>query len=195
MPLGQLTASATSAWRSFPLWVVVRTSSNPSSAAPEVINAIHQLNSALPIVDVTTMENFVANSLSQQRFNMLLLAAFAGLALILAAIGIYSVLAYTVRRRVREIGIRMALGAQTLDVVRLIVSEGMKPTAIGVVTGLAASLAVGRVLSSLLYGVKPSDLVTLASVSIVLVSVALVASVVPAYRASRVEPVKTLREE
>jgi predicted permease len=195
MPLGQLTAGATAAWRSFPLWVVVRTTSNPSGAAPEVINAIHQLNSALPIVDVTTMEDFVANSLSQQRFNMLLLAAFAGLALILAAIGIYSVLAYTVRRRVREIGIRMALGAQTFDVVRLIVSEGMKPTAIGVITGLAASLALGRVLSSLLYGVKPSDLVTLASVSIVLVSVALVASVVPAYRATRVEPVKTLREE
>lgn len=195
MPLGQLTAGATAAWRSFPLWIVVRTSSQPSSAAPEVIHAIHELNASLPIQEVNTMEDFVMNSVSQQRFNMLLLASFAGLALVLAAVGIYSVLAYTVRRRVREIGIRMALGAQTSDVVRLIVSEGMKPTAIGLLAGIAGALALGRVISSLLYGVRPSDFATFASVCFVLLSVALAASLVPAYRATRVEPVSTLREE
>jgi predicted permease len=195
MPLGQMTPGATAAWRSFPLWIIVRTSSQPSSAAPEVIHAIHELNATLPIQEVNTMDDFVMNSVSQQRFNMLLLASFAGLALVLAAVGIYSVLAYTVRRRVREIGIRMALGAQTADVLRLIVSEGMRPTAVGVLAGIIGALALGRVLSSLLYGVKPGDFATFASVSIVLVSVALVASLVPAYRATRVEPVSTLREE
>jgi len=195
MPLGQLTTPRTAAWQSFPLWIIVRTNSEPSASVPGVIHTIHELNAGVPVRDVTTMEDFVVNSVSQQRFNMLLLASFAGLALVLAAVGIYSVLAYTVRRRVREIGIRMALGAQTADVLRLIVSEGMKPTAIGVAAGIAGALALGRVLSSLLYGVRPSDLATFAGVCVVLVSVALVASLVPAYRATRVEPVTTLREE
>ncbi|HVH86558.1 MAG TPA: FtsX-like permease family protein [Terriglobales bacterium] len=141
MPLSQLTASATAAWQSFPLWLVVRTHSEPTAVTSSVINTLHQINPEFPIVDVTTMEDFIANSLSQQRFNMLLLAVFAGVALVLAAVGIYSVLAYTVRRRVREIGIRMALGAQTSDVVGLILSEGMKPTAIGVAIGIAGALA------------------------------------------------------
>jgi ABC-type antimicrobial peptide transport system permease subunit len=156
---------------------------------------VHQLNPELPIVDVTTMENFVAESLSQQRFNMLLLAVFAGVALLLAAVGIYSVLAYTVRRRVREIGIRMALGAQTSDVVGMVMAEGMKPTLIGLVIGVAGALALGRFVSSLIYGVKPGDIPTFATVSLVLVAVAFLASVIPAYRATRVQPVSTLRED
>jgi ABC-type antimicrobial peptide transport system permease subunit len=160
-----------------------------------VINAIHQLNPTLPIAEVTTMDDFVAGSLSQQRFNMLLLAVFAGVALFLAAVGIYSVLAYTVRRRIREIGIRMALGAQTSDVLRLILAEGMKPTAIGVAVGIAGALALGRFISSLIYGVKASDLATFTSVSLLLVAVSFLASLLPAYRATRVEPVTTLREE
>jgi len=141
------------------------------------------------------MEDLVGESLSQQRFNMLLLATFAGLALLLAAIGIYSVLAYTVRRRVREIGIRMALGAQTFDVVRLIVSEGMRPTIIGAAIGIAGALAVGRVISGLIYGVKPTDVITFAVVTLGLLGVSLLASILPAYRATRIEPLKTLREE
>ena len=141
------------------------------------------------------MEDFVGDSLSQQRFNMLLLAAFSGIALILAAVGIYSVLAYSVRRRVREIGIRMALGAQTSDVVGLILREGMKPTVIGVGIGLAGALALGRFISSLIYGIKASDVTTLGSVSLTLVLVSLAASVIPAYRATRIQPVTTLREE
>jgi putative ABC transport system permease protein len=194
-PLGQLAPSATAAWRSFPLWIVVRTQSEPTTVTSAVINAVHQLNPELPIVDVTTMENFVAESLSQQRFNMLLLAVFAGVALLLAAVGIYSVLAYTVRRRIREIGIRMALGAQTSDVVGMVIAEGMKPTFIGLAIGLAGALVFGRFVSSLIYGVKPGDIPTFATVSLVLVAVAFLASVVPAYRATRVQPVSTLREE
>jgi predicted permease len=195
MPLGQLAPPATAAWRSFPLWIVVRTQSDPAAITSSVINAVHALNPELPIVDVTTMENFVAESLSQQRFNMLLLAVFAGVALLLAAVGIYSVLAYTVRRRVREIGIRMALGAQTSDVVGMVIAEGMKPTLVGLAIGAAGALALGRFVSSLVYGVKPGDVPTFAAVSLVLLAVAFLASVVPAYRATRVQPVSTLREE
>jgi putative ABC transport system permease protein len=126
---------------------------------------------------------------------MLLLAVFAGLALLLAAIGIYSVLSYSVKRRVREIGIRMALGAQVRDVLRLILIEGMRPTLIGVAIGLAGALALGRVLANLIYGVKPTDPLTFGAVSVLLAAVGLFASIIPAYRATRVEPMKTLRDE
>jgi len=146
-------------------------------------------------MQVETMEDMVADSISQQRFTMLLLAAFAGLALLLAAVGIYSVLSYSVRRRVREIGIRMALGAQIADVLRLVVMEGMKPTLLGLAIGVAAALALGRVVSKLIYGVSAADPATFAAVSALLAAVALAASIIPAYRATRVEPVKTLREE
>jgi len=195
VPLAQLTAPPTVVWRSFPLWLMVRAHSNAASITPATINALHQLNSQLPIGDVLTMEDHIASTLSQQRFNMLLLAVFAGVALVLAAIGIYSVLAYTVRRRVREIGIRMALGARTSDVVRMVVLEGMRPTALGVAIGVAGALALGRFISSLIYGVKPTDIGTFTTVSLALVLVSFLASVIPAYRATRVEPVTTLRDE
>jgi predicted permease len=195
VPLAQLAFPPNVAWRSFPLWLMVRAHSDAASITPAAINAIHQLNAEMPIVDVITMDDFIATSLSQQRFNMLLLAVFAGIALLLAAIGIYSVLAYTVRRRVREIGIRMALGAQTWDVVQMVVSEGMKPTAIGIAIGVAGALALGRFISSLIYGVKATDLGTFTAVSLGLVFVSFLASVIPAYRAARVEPVSSLRDE
>ena len=126
---------------------------------------------------------------------MLLLATFAGLAVLLAAVGIYSVLAYGVRRRVREIGIRMALGAQMSDVLRMIVYDGMRSTLIGVAFGLAGALALGRVLTTLVYGVSTTDVTTFASVSLLLTAVGLAASVLPAYRATKVEPIRTLRDE
>ena len=195
LPLAQLTSPPNFAWRSFPFWLVVRAHSDAASVTPATINAIHQLKSELPIGDVVTMETFIANTLSQQRFNMLLLAVFAGVALVLAAIGIYSVLAYTVRRRIREIGIRMALGAQTRDVVQMVIAEAMRPTVLGVAIGVAGALALGRFISSLIYGVKPTDLETFTAVSLLLVLVSFLASVIPAYRATRVEPVSTLREE
>jgi putative ABC transport system permease protein len=142
-----------------------------------------------------TMDQFMAESISPQRFNMLLLAAFAGLALVLAAIGIYSVLSYAVRRRVREIGIRMALGAQIRDVLRLVVFEGMKPAVVGMAIGLTGALLLGRVLARLVFGVKTTDPVTFVAVSILLMAVALLATAVPAYRATRVDPMRTLRDE
>ena len=134
-------------------------------------------------LQIQTMQDTVDESLTQQRFTMLLLAAFAGLALLLAAVGIYSVLSYAVRRRVREIGIRMALGAQIRDVLRMVVLEGMKPTLLGVLIGLAGALALGRVLSSVIYGVSARDLATFSTVALVMTAVGLLASMLPALRA------------
>jgi ABC-type antimicrobial peptide transport system permease subunit len=137
----------------------------------------------------------MADSLSQRRLNMELLAGFAGLALILAATGIYSVLSYSVKRRVREIGVRIALGARTQQVLRMVVREGLKLTIIGLGIGIAATLLLGRVLASLLFGVSTTDIATFAGVSLLLGCIALLASVVPAYRATRVDPIRTLRDE
>lgn len=141
------------------------------------------------------MEGLISASLSPQRFNVLLLGAFAGLALVLAAVGIYSVLAYSVRRRVREIGIRMALGATPSDVLQMVVADGMKPILLGVALGLATAFALSRVVTSLIYGVRATDPLTFAGVALLLVAVGLLATILPAYRSTRVEPVKTLREE
>jgi predicted permease len=195
LPLGQLSTPLLGAWTSFPMSLVVRTNSNPSSLTSAVTSAVHQVDSELPLLQIRTMQDVVGESLAQQRFNMQLLAVFAGLALLLAAIGIYSVLSYSVKRRVREIGIRMALGAQVRDVLRLIMIEGMRPTLIGVAIGLAGALALGRVLANLIYGVKPTDPMTFAAVSALLAAVGLFATIIPAYRATRVEPMKTLRDE
>jgi predicted permease len=195
VPLAQMTLPPGEVWHGFSVSLVVRTATAPSSAASAITAAVHQVDSAQPVMQVETMEDMVADSISQQRFTMLLLAAFAGLALLLAAVGIYSVLSYSVRRRVREIGIRMALGAQIADVLRLVVMEGMKPTLLGLAIGLAGALALGRVVSKLIYGVSAADPATFAAVSALLAAVALAASIIPAYRATRVEPVKTLREE
>jgi len=141
------------------------------------------------------MEDVVNASLFQQRFSMLLLAAFAGLALLLATVGIYSVLAFAVRRRVREIGIRMAVGAQASDVLRMVLYDGMKPTLVGVAIGLAGALALGRAVASLIYGVKATDPLTFVVVSALLAAVARIASIIPAWRATKVDPLKALREE
>jgi putative ABC transport system permease protein len=175
--------------------LVIRTAGDPASATSAVTAAVHQLDSDQPVQDVVTLDEILSDSLSQQRFSMLLLASFAGLALVLAAVGIYSVLAYAVRRRQREIGIRMALGAQLDDVLRMVIAEGMRPTLIGLVLGLAGSLALSRVVSSLVYGVSVSDPLTFMSVSALLATVALIATMIPAYRATKVNPMRALREE
>jgi ABC-type antimicrobial peptide transport system permease subunit len=133
--------------------------------------------------------------LQNQRMNMALLVAFAALALALATIGIYSVLAYSVRRRVREIGIRLALGAQLRDIMQLIVIQGMKPVMIGVALGLVLSLALGRTVATMLYGVSTADVTSLLGGSMLLLVVSIFASLVPAYRATRVQPVSILRQE
>ena len=194
-PLSQMTAQPGETWRAFGMSLAVRTSADPVSAASAVTAAVHRVDSQLPVEHVVTMEGLVSASLFSQRFNVLLLGAFAGLALVLAAVGIYGVLSYTVRRRVREIGIRMALGASHSDVLRLVVTDGMKPILLGVALGLAAALALSRVVASLIFGVRATDPLTFAAVALLLVAVGLLATVFPAYRATRVEPVSILREE
>ncbi len=193
--LGQLTAAENSQWRPFGMMLTVRTQSDPLSLVPAITNSVHEVDGEVPVLYVKTMQDSVNESLLTQRFTMLLLVSFAGLAVLLAAVGIYSVLAYAVRRRVREIGIRMALGAQIRDVLRMVVVEGMKPTLLGVIIGLIGALALGRLLSSVIYGVTPRDLTTFATVAVLMTGVGLLASTLPAYRATRVDPMRTLREE
>ena len=194
-PLDQVSVPANGGWTSFPMTLVVRSHSGSGDLASAVSNAVHEVDRDIPLVDISTMDDLVANSVSQQRFNMLLLGAFAALALLLAAVGIYSVLSYSVKRSVREIGIRLALGAPLGEVLRMVVFEAMKPTLLGVAIGTAGALALGRVLSNLIYGVRPTDPITFLAVAAILVAVAFVASIAPAYRATKVDPMVALRYE
>jgi predicted permease len=194
-PYNQYFVPSSETWRSFGTSLALRTNAEPSNVIAAVTDAVRQVDPETPVVDVIGMNDLIAKSLSPQRFNLLLLAAFAGLALVLTAVGIYSVLSYMVRRRFREIGIRMAMGATPTAVLRLVVGDGMKPILLGVGVGLAAALGLGRVVSSLLYGVSATDPLTFALVAVLLVAVGLLATALPAYRATQVEPVKTLREE
>jgi predicted permease len=194
-PLNQIFALPSETWRSFPMSLAVRTGGDPMSIVTAVTSAVHQVDPETPVTNVVTMNELISNTLRPQRSNMFLLAAFATLALVLTAVGIYSVLSYAVRRRVREIGIRMALGASHSDVLKMIVTDGMKPILLGVTIGLAAALALGRVVSSLIYGVRATDPLTLATVTVLLVAVGVLATAIPAYRATRVEPIRTLRDE
>jgi predicted permease len=174
---------------------VVRTSVPAATLAHPVVAAIHAIDPEQPVVDIRTMAQVVDDKLKPQRFSALLLGAFAGIALLLAAVGIYSVLSYIVRGRSREIGIRRALGARTSDILRLVIVEGMSPVLVGVAAGTIAALASARVLGTLVFGVSASDPMTLAAAGATLAFVALMACLVPAYRASRVAAVKTLRAE
>jgi putative ABC transport system permease protein len=194
-PLAQITVPDQQSWRSFAMSLTMRTTSDPRNAIPAVTAAVHQVDPELPVVDVMSMNDVISESVLPQRFNLILLGSFAALALVLAAVGIYGVLSYTVRRRVREIGIRMALGASHSDVLRMIVTDGMKPILLGVALGLAAALALSRVVASLIFGVRATDPLTFAAVALLLVAVGLLATILPAYRATRVEPVRILREE
>jgi predicted permease len=193
--LAQVTVSPGESWRSFGLTMAVRTYSDPHNATAAVTSAVHEVEPDIPVVNVLSMEDVIAQSMSPQRFNFFLLAAFAALALLLAAVGIYGVLSYTVRRRVREIGIRMALGASNSDVLRMVVTDGMKPILLGIGVGLAAALALSRLVASLVFGVRPTDPLTFAVVVLILVGVGVLANILPAYRATLIEPARTLREE
>ncbi len=194
-PLDQVSGPSTNGWNSFPMTLVVRSSSGSAGMVSAVSNALHAVDPDVPLRDILTMDDLVANSISQQRFNMMLLGGFATLALLLAAVGIYSVLSYSVKQSAREIGIRLALGARLGDVLRGVVFEGMKPTLLGVAVGAAGALALGRVLSSLIYEVRPTDPLTFLAVTVLLAGVALLACVIPAYRATKVDPMVALRYE
>ena len=176
--------------------LVVRTrTSSPGSLVPSIEAALRELDAEQALMDPMPMEQVVARSTTDRRVTMFLLAAFAGLALLLAGVGIYSVLAYAVRRRVREIGIRMALGAVRGGVVRMVLADALKPTLVGLALGLAGALALRNVMASLLFGVSAADPWTFTAVSALLLAVALLASALPAYRATRVDPVVALRDE
>jgi ABC-type antimicrobial peptide transport system permease subunit len=177
------------------LTLVIRGEPPVTRLTPAITGLLAKFDSNLPVRQVRTMDEVVAATLSQHRFTMWLFAALAGLAFLLAAVGIYSVLAYSVRSRVQEIGVRIALGASPADILRLVVSEGMRPALAGIGLGACGALALGGVLSKLVYGVSPADPITFFAVALVLSIVAVFACVIPAYRATRIHPVVALRNE
>jgi putative ABC transport system permease protein len=178
------------------LALVVRGSKpDVTTLTPSIANVLRGIDSEIPLRNIRTMEELIAQTLSQARFSMWLFVALAGLAFLLASVGIYSVLAYGVRSRVREIGVRMALGARPVDVLRLVVTDGMRPTILGLAIGAFGAYALGGVLSTLIYGVSATDPLTFVSVAALLAAVALIACAIPAYRATRVRPVEALRTE
>jgi predicted lysophospholipase L1 biosynthesis ABC-type transport system permease subunit len=194
-PVSQVTGSPMGPWRPRSLFLAVRTTTPPQPLAIPVTDAIHQVNKDISIDNVITLEDFVGDTLTQHSFNMQLLAIFGVLALLLCAIGIYSVLAYSVKRGMREIGLRLAFGASPRDVARHVLLQGMKPTLIGIAVGLAAAFALGRIVTSMIYGVSCRDLTTFLAVTVLLILVSLGASLLPALRATRVDPLAVLREE
>jgi predicted permease len=175
--------------------LVVRTANDPASVVQPATAVIRQIDAEQPVRNVSSMDDLIAASLANDRFNMRLLGAFAAMAVSLAAIGIYSLLSYAVRRRRREIGIRTALGADVYDVVRMILIEGLKPALIGVAIGILGALFITRILSRLVHGVSPTDPVTFALVAAGVLCISLVSCVAPALRAARVDPLGALRDE
>jgi putative ABC transport system permease protein len=177
------------------LTFVVRTRISPESLAGAVQADVGKIDTGLPLSHFMTMEQVIADKLWRSRLSTLLLGIFGGIALALAAVGIYAVISYSVRQRTQEIGIRMALGAESGDVLRLALAESMKPVFLGVGVGLMMALAVSRLMVTMLYRVSASDPYTLASVNGVLMTVAALAAYVPARRATRVDPLIALRHE
>ena len=175
--------------------LVVHTTADPLSMVPAIRSQISGIDKDQPVSDIMTMEQRLAKSVASSRFVMLLLGSFSVLALGLAAIGIYGVMAYLVTQRTQEIGVRMALGAQKHDVLGLVVGKGMALAIIGAVIGLGASLALTRLMRSLLFEVTPTDWLTFAIASTVLLTVALLACYIPARRATKVDPLTALRYE
>ncbi|HKU72377.1 MAG TPA: ABC transporter permease [Pyrinomonadaceae bacterium] len=175
--------------------LVVKTDVDPASLAGTIRNAVWEIDKDQPVSNIRTMDTILADSIARQRFSMLLLAIFASVALVLAAVGIYGVMSYSVAQRTHEIGIRMALGAQTSAVLKLAVGYGVKLVAAGIAIGLIAAFALTRVMSTLLFGVTATDPTTFALISLLLVAVAAIASYIPARRATRVNPIIALRYE
>jgi putative ABC transport system permease protein len=162
------------------------------SLAMPLRNAVWAVDKDQPVSNIRDMEEIVAAAMARQRFSTMLLGIFAALALVLAAVGIYGVMSYSVAQRTREIGVRMALGAQRSDVLRMTMGQGFKLVALGVVIGLAASLVLTRVMASLLFGISATDPFTFIAISLVLLAVAMLASYIPSLRATRVDPMVAL---
>ncbi|MFZ3362839.1 MAG: FtsX-like permease family protein, partial [Candidatus Acidiferrales bacterium] len=173
----------------------VRTAGSPDAFAGSIRDAVHQFNSKAVFYQPDTMDNIIARSLAARRFAMILLAVFAALALLLSSIGIYGVISYVVGQRTHEIGIRIALGAQRRDVLKIVLGQGAGLAFLGVLIGLAAAAGLTRLMTSILYGVSATDPLTFAAVAIILTLVALAACYIPARRAMNVDPMVALRYE
>ena len=182
-------------WNVPPMFVVVRGASEPSSLISAVRGVVKDLDRDQPVYGVATMERLLSISTAPRRFNMTLLAVFATLALALAGVGVYGVMAYAVTERTREIGIRMALGAQTSDALKLVIRQGMRLATVGVALGLMGAFALTRLMKNLLFDVKPTDPLTFVVIALLLTSVALLACWIPARRATKVDPMVALRHE
>jgi putative ABC transport system permease protein len=174
--------------------LVLKTGLDPQSLVPQVRAAVRAIDPEQPIADVRTMEQWVARSLETRRASMTLLTIFGAVALLLSAIGIYGVLAFGVAQRIREFGIRQALGADRASILSLVLKQGLRTAGVGMVLGLALSIVLGRFLETLLFGVTAHDVTVVASVMVLLFVVAIVACYVPARRATRVDPMVALRD-
>jgi putative ABC transport system permease protein len=179
----------------WPPYLIIRTASDPRQISSAATAVIHKMDPALPVASAITMDELLSSTLAPRRFSAMLISIFAALALLLAAVGIYGVMSYMVGKRTNEIGIRMALGAQPQDVMRLIVGHGAKLALLGIAIGIAAALALTRLMASLLFHVKPTDPLTLFAVALLLALVALLACYIPARRAMKVDPMVALRYE
>ena len=175
--------------------LVVRTTVEPMSLAGSVRNAIWSVDKDQTVADIDTMDHIVAKAVARQRFSMVLLGVFAAVALLLASVGIYGVMSYSVAQRTREIGIRMALGARRADVLQMTVGQGLKLVGAGMFVGLGAAFLLTRVMATLLYGISATDPITFIGISVVLLAVAILASYVPALRATKVDPITALRAQ
>lgn len=177
------------------LALVARTSVDPSSLSKALQREVQAVDPELPVFSIKPMEEMMASAMAQRQFSMMLFGVFAALALLLAAVGIYGVMAYTVAQRTHEVGIRIALGARTADVLKMVVGQATRLALIGVALGLTLAFALTRLMSSLLFGVSATDPLTFAALSVLLTGVALLASYIPARRATKVDPMIALRYE
>jgi len=196
IPIDQVTDGYNAAYANIqPLFWVVRTRDDPHRFIPAITEQLRIASAGFPVGHIRTMDEVMGHSTTRQSFNMLLLTIFGAVALLLAAIGIYGLMAYSVAQRTQEMGIRMALGADRDTIRKLVVWQGMRLALVGVVTGIAASFSLTRLLSTFLFGVKPWDPAVFVSAPPILTAVALLAVWLPAKRASRVDPMQALREE
>jgi putative ABC transport system permease protein len=177
------------------MWIMARTSGNPARLATSVRQVMREIDPSLPAFGMSPLADAVTDSVARRRFSMLLLTVFAGIAVFLAAVGLYGVVAYTVTQRTQEIGVRMAIGARPADVVRMVVGDGLKLATIGMVLGIAAALGFAHVIEAMLFDVTPFDAASYSATAVLLVAIALLASYVPARRAMRVDPLVALRQE
>ena len=177
------------------MYVVARTAGDPAALASAIAGEVHAVEPDAPVFAVSTMPQRIYQSLARQRFSMTMLAAFAGFAMLLGAVGIYGVMSYLVTQGMHDIGVRIALGAPRGSILRMVVRQGMAVAGAGIVVGLAGAFALTRVMESLLFGVSSTDGLTFSVVAVFLAAVALAASYVPGWRATRVDPLMALRDE